>query len=165
MVHVTSTHSSRRHPYNIPLKTRADFSITPIWELGALVCIVGLSMPAPARGMTTASKTVAFATFPLRTHKQVNGLARDAGEQTFYFATGLLPFHCRIDRRRRLAVVLAEAMRVDAQGDCRRGMAQALADGRDVHPGVDQLRGVGVPQSMKRNLGHSNAGSEPPPQN
>jgi hypothetical protein len=41
-------------------------------------------MPAPARGMTTASKTVAFATFLLWTRKQINGLAREAREQTFY---------------------------------------------------------------------------------
>jgi hypothetical protein len=39
---------------------------------------------APAarlRGMTTDSKTVVFAPFPLWTQKQINGLARGAGEQ------------------------------------------------------------------------------------
>jgi hypothetical protein len=101
---------------------------------------IGAPLPSATRlrGMTTNSKTVAFIAFPLWIRKQINGLACGAGEQTFY----LLPdcyHYCRIDRRCRFAVVLPEAMGVDAQGDCRRGVAKALADGRYVHAGVDQL--------------------------
>jgi hypothetical protein len=40
-------------------------------------------MPTPARGMTTASKTVLSAPFLLWTHKQINDLTRGAGEKTF----------------------------------------------------------------------------------
>jgi hypothetical protein len=57
--------------------------------------------------MTTDSKIVVFASFLLWTRKQINGLVREAGEQTFYLlpdcyhftaaliAAAALPSSCR----------------------------------------------------------------------
>jgi hypothetical protein len=42
-----------------------------------------------------------------------------------------------IDRRRSLAVVLFEEVRVDPQCDVRFAVAKALADGDDIHASVD----------------------------
>ena len=58
------------------------------------------------------------------------------GEQT----RTLLPFDDR-NCRCGLAVVLPEQVRIDAQGDVRLAVAQALADGHDINTLVDQLRG------------------------
>ena len=55
------------------------------------------------------------------------------GEQT----RTLLPFDDRIDCRRGLAVVLPEQVRINAQGDVRLAVAQALADGHDINALVD----------------------------
>ena len=44
------------------------------------------------------------------------------------------------------AALPPEHMGVDPPGDVRRGVAESPADRHDVDPGVDQLRGVGVPR-------------------
>src|SRR5262245_23959073 len=46
---------------------------------------------------------------------------------------------------------------VHGKRDARLGMSKALADGNNIDVAGNQLRGVGVPQSMKRNLGHAKA--------
>jgi hypothetical protein len=41
----------------------------------------------------------------------------------------------------------SEEVRVDSQGDIRLGVTQPLADRDDVHTGINQLIGMGVPQA------------------
>jgi hypothetical protein len=62
-----------------------------------------------------------------------------------------------VDRRCGLAAILPEHMGIDLQRDARIGVPEALADRHDVHAGVDELRGVRVPQAVKRHTRHVKA--------
>ena len=52
---------------------------------------------------------------------------------------------------------------VDAQGDVRLGVPQALADRDDIHTRVDQLGGAGVPQGVERHVRHPDPPREEAP--
>jgi hypothetical protein len=66
--------------------------------------------------------------------------------------------HRVINRRRTLILTSAEQVRTGAQGDCRRAVSKAFADLDDVDAGIDQVRGVRVPERMEGDLGRVNAG-------
>ncbi len=51
-------------------------------------------------------------------------------------------------------------MGVDAQGDIRLGVPEALTDGDDVHTRVDELARMGVAEGMERHLRHVDLGSK-----
>ena len=56
----------------------------------------------------------------------------------------------RVDRRRRLAIVLTEQVGVNSQGDVWLGVTKALTDRHE-------LAGVGVSQGVVRDFGHADA--------
>jgi hypothetical protein len=60
------------------------------------------------------------------------------------FSSARFSFQDRVDCRRRLAIILAEQVSIDAQRDVRLRVTQALADRHDVDVSVDQLAGVSV---------------------
>src|SRR5262249_54530281 len=109
-------------------------------------------------GRSRISKPPPSATRPRLRPCLFNYLTSTAKEQNGSFSTNLVPFALpkrRVDGCRGLAVVRMEHVGVDRKSDTRLGVPQAFADGDNVDVAGDQLRGVGVPQPMKRDLGHT----------
>ena len=77
-------------------------------------------------------------------------------------ATELLPKR-RVDGRCGLAVVRMKHVGIDRKRDAWPGMAQAFADGDDINIAGDQLRGVGMPKGVKRDVGYADALGEVAP--
>jgi hypothetical protein len=65
-------------------------------------------------------------------------------------APELVSFQDCVDCLRCLAIVFAEQVSVNPQGDIRLGVTEPLADGDDIDVLVDQLAGVSVPQCLIR---------------
>jgi len=64
----------------------------------------------------------------------------------------------RVDRLGRLGVPLLEQVGVDLERDVRVGVPEAIGDHDDVDTGSNKLAGVRVPQSMERDVAHSDRG-------
>lgn len=47
---------------------------------------------------------------------------------------------------------------IDPQGNVRLGVAEPLADCHDIHAGINQLAGVGMPQGLECHVGNSETG-------
>ena len=81
------------------------------------------------------------ATLPSQGFQRVRCYANRTNIETWH-PIGTLTLERRINCRRRLTIVLTEQMGVNAQGDVRLRVTEALADRDDVNAGIDKLAGV-----------------------